>query len=500
MNIKNFLYKSINFIFTLAILITLFGVIRHPYFNIANLKGASLVLGLALVCFIVCIIISSNVRNYFLFFLKQIKDYIRKNIKVITILIVAITILLQFILVSTISAPIGWDVKVIFLGVTKNQPMDAYLSRYPNNAFFFFVMLGITKIANIFVDGIGNTWLFWQLCSTVFIDLGFFFLYTATKRLFSHMIAYLVFYLSILSLALSPLIIVPYTDIGAFTIVSFSMFLYSFINTKKQNSLLFSMMLGICCAILYLIKPSAIIFIIAWSIVKFIDCLQKKIQPINLAKVLNILIAFIFMFGTISSFSIYRSTQTTIEFNKNEQYPMTHWMMMGLKGNGGYNLSDSNATSSQKKYQDKKDYNIKVIKKRLKDYGPIGYTKFLLNKQYYNTAAGDFDWKDYGPRPMELDRDSNRSRFKIFLQDNYFQVGKWTSFMKLYMQIMWLITIIGMFITGCSFNMKKIDEKELIIKLTIIGAMMFLLLFEGGRSRYLIQFLPFFYLLSAIGW
>lgn len=29
---------------------------------------------------------------------------------------------------------------------------------------------------------------------------------------------------------------------------------------------------------------------------------------------------------------------------------------------------------------------------------------------------------------------------------------------------------------------------------------MFLLLFEGGRSRYLIQFLPFFYLLSAIGW
>ena len=72
--------------------------------------------------------------------------------------------------------------------------------------------------------------------------------------------------------------------------------------------------------------------------------------------------------------------------------------------------------------------------------------------------------------------------------------------MKLYMQIMWLITLIGMFITGCSFNMKKIDEKELIIKLTIIGAMMFLLLFEGGRSRYLIQFLPFFYLLSAIGW
>ena len=39
----------------------------------------------------------------------------------------------------------------------------------------------------------------------------------------------------------------------------------------------------------------------------------------------------------------------------------------------------------------------------------------------------------------------------------------------------------------------------LIIKLTIIGALLYLLLFEGGRSRYLIQYLPFFYLLSANG-
>ncbi|MDU3280432.1 MAG: hypothetical protein E7E91_13645, partial [Staphylococcus aureus] len=66
--------------------------------------------------------------------------------------------------------------------------------------------------------------------------------------------------------------------------------------------------------------------------------------------------------------------------------------------------------------------------------------------------------------------------------------------------ILWIFTLFGMYLTTVSFDKKQISYREIIIKLTIIGAMMFLLLFEGGRSRYLIQFLPFFYLLSAIGW
>lgn len=38
----------------------------------------------------------------------------------------------------------------------------------------------------------------------------------------------------------------------------------------------------------------------------------------------------------------------------------------------------------------------------------------------------------------------------------------------------------------------------MILKLSIIGSLMYLLLFEGGRSRYLIQFLPQIILLSGI--
>lgn len=38
-----------------------------------------------------------------------------------------------------------------------------------------------------------------------------------------------------------------------------------------------------------------------------------------------------------------------------------------------------------------------------------------------------------------------------------------------------------------------------LLKYTVIGFFVFLLLFEGGRSRYIIQFLPFLLILSSIG-
>ena len=44
------------------------------------------------------------------------------------------------------------------------------------------------------------------------------------------------------------------------------------------------------------------------------------------------------------------------------EYPYTHWVMMGLKGRGGYNKADSVFTSNIDGKENKKEENIKVIK------------------------------------------------------------------------------------------------------------------------------------------
>ncbi|EGO5144940.1 hypothetical protein H4N16_000604, partial [Enterococcus faecalis] len=218
-------------------------------------------------------------------------------------------------------------------------------------------------------------------------------------------------------------------------------------------------------------------------------------------KYVNILSVCLFVIGMVSSvttFTIYKNQQTVIQYDKEKQFPMTHWMMMGLTGSGGYNSQDVSTMSKLKTTKERKEYAGKTIKKRLQDYGVGGYLKFIIKKHFNNTDRGDFGWGSDGtPQKPE---NKSKSKFQSFFRDFYYQQGKRTRTLRFYMQILWIFTLFGMYLTTVSFDKKQISYRELIIKLTIIGAMMFLLLFEGGRSRYLIQFLPFFYLLSAIGW
>ena len=48
--------------------------------------------------------------------------------------------------------------------------------------------------------------------------------------------------------------------------------------------------------------------------------------------------------------------------------------------------------------------------------------------------------------------------------------------------------------------MMENNEIMIFIKLGIVGFSLFLLIFEGGRSRYLIQFLPLMFMGAAAGW
>ena len=67
------------------------------------------------------------------------------------------------------------------------------------------------------------------------------------------------------------------------------------------------------------------------------------------------------------------------------QMPYTHWLMMGLTGDGGFNLDDVKYTQSFPNIDEKKAANIEVIKQRLSDYGFIGTIKHMTNKSVHNT-------------------------------------------------------------------------------------------------------------------
>lgn len=172
--------------------------------------------------------------------------------------------------------------------------------------------------------------------------------------------------------------------------------------------------------------------------------------------------------------------------------------MMGAQGRGDYNLKDvlSNINDPDKENLPQK--NINKYLRRVKKMGIWGYPKFLINKFYWTNHDGSFGWGiEGGPdfinqniRPYSLD-------FGGFLRRFYWPLGdlSWTFYT--WAQLNWIIATILLVL-----SFKAIDYLLSLIKnwfyLTIFGNNIFLLLFESGRSRFLIQFLPILTIAIAV--
>lgn len=499
---KKTLFSLLNYVFLLSILYTLYGALRSSLLDISTINDKIWILLLFLV-FIICIALySENTRLYTLKKISMCLDFFKKNIALITRLLFFLTLILQVILLYYIHVPIGWDVDGIHASVSeliKNSPdsiASIYLSKNPNNSLFFFLMYFVSQIGNFFHHSLGYSWMYWQLVNTIFMDIGFIFIFLAAKNLFNKQIAYLSFYLAFIPLALSPWILVIYTDTIMLPVIGFIFWLYSL--AQKNNNLALIVILGTSIAIAYLLKPSSIVFLVAYILIKLL-ILMTTSKKIELKKLILIILLFCLpLAGTVKLFHLFEDHQKLIVLDKDQAKPWQHFVMMGLTGSGGFSEEDTQAILSIPTKEEKINYANAKIVERLKNYGFTGYTKFLMKKHANNTDRGDFGWgRDGGPQVYVQSTDP----IQTFLRDTYYQQGEKVKTVRFFMHLMWIITLVGLlFITRKKYKDDDFDALLAIFKLTILGAFLYLLLFEGGRSRYLIQYLPIIYMLSANGY
>lgn len=266
-------------------------------------------------------------------------DFFKKNIALITRSLFFLTLILQVILLYYIHVPIGWDVDGIHASVSeliKNSPdsiASIYLSKNPNNSLFFFLMYFISQIGNFFHHSLGYSWMYWQLVNTIFMDIGFIFIFLAAKNLFNKQIAYFSFYLAFIPLALSPWILVIYTDTIMLPVIGFIFWLYSL--AQKNNNLTLIVILGTSIAIAYLLKPSSIVFLVAYILINLL-ILMTTPKKITLKKLILIILLFCLpLAGTVKLFHLFEDHQKLIVLDKNQAKPWQHFVMMGLTGSGG---------------------------------------------------------------------------------------------------------------------------------------------------------------------
>ncbi|MCD5003728.1 glycosyltransferase family 39 protein [Enterococcus saccharolyticus] len=490
---SNFFYDLIDYLYFIIIILMIFGAVRSKNFNVENLSNSFWGIVLVILIGILIFNFKPSFKKWGQEWFKAFNNLFIDRIGRISLSLFVLAILLQIVILLNVSMPIGWDVGTLYRGVNtfpnSNPWISVYLSENPNNSLFFFLMYGYKMVLGFFK--IDSTWLTWQLLNIVLLDLGIVLIFKATYRIFGKTIAYVATYLTSMSLMFSPWILVPYTDIIIIPVIALIMFLYSKIKVDSIN-LKELILLGFFITVSYLLKPSSVVFLIAWFLISLIRVGMKETANLK-QNTIKILICISVILLTFFGFNFFKSHQKAISYDDNKAKPWTHFVMMGLNGDGGYSREDSEKTKSLGTQEEKKDYTIKIIKERLNQFGLLGYTKFLVYKFFKFSSDGDFGWGYDGQQQQFSTKSKNK--LQTMLRDFYSQDGKRTHNIRFYMQIIWMITLIGML-----FAFRYNDYRDVLFKLTILGVVAYLLLFEAGRSRYLIQYIPFFFILSAFGW
>ena len=348
---------------------------------------------------------------------------------------------------------------------------NVYYSVYPNNRFLLIILYGLQKIIPI-----SNQILF-SLLSTICISVMSLFTYKTVNKVLDLNKGLLSLFICVLSPIFYLYVSYYYTDVLMLPFAS--ILIYLIVKTKDEKNLksnvLYGLLIGIIAIIGYKIRAVAIFILVAYFVylifTKKILIVLKKFAPIIIGAILTIT-----CIGTIEN-------KFFTNVNVDKEFPMTHWIMMGVneKSDGYYSQDDYNLSSSASNVSERTDLNIKEIKNRLSDLGPFGTVKLLVVKLVSVWGKGDYSYQKY----LELVNDFNPS-YSYLLEDKNIVINYLLQFSKIVVMFMAIISLINIYKSG----------KKSIIAISLFGAVFFYLVWEVC-PRYGLSFLPWLILIGT---
>ena len=507
-NNKLYLKKFVN----ISIKILILALLGFAFFNIFFLnynilhsyKRIKLVV--YAIIYIICMLAVYKLKSKI-----QIKEKTKKILKVVA---VSIVLLLQLMFGVLISRNIGWDCGVVFEAAEdiSNGSFTSqwYFSRYSNNIFLLMILEILFRIAKIF--SYNNYLIVAIIFNILMVDFAIIYISKVCRKIIEEKYSCINTFITLSLLFFSPYIGVVYSDTLSllFPIAIYYYYLCYKENSNKKNIIL----MALCTIVGFLVKPTNIIVLIAiviMEIVEFINSLlnsneKKKLIKNLMSKLLKFMFIYIIVVALVYGiFLVYKNVRLGKYISKQEyeenSFPFTHFLMMGMKPvdyegkyYGQYNDDDVNATASQVGIEAKKEYNLNQVKLRLSNMGVKGYLSYLVGKYAHIISDGTFFYGCEGSFYTSEPYYSN-SVAKVIQKFVYIDKEYYYDITKYIMQAIWGVILLTIVI-GSILKFNKENLNINIMELSIIGIIMFILLFES-RSRYLMNYLPIFIVLST---
>lgn len=399
-----------------------------------------------------------------------------------------LALLWQIAFLLAVHPAFGFDVSALHNAVIDptERELIGYFSSNTNNLFLLLIM---HKLSQIFGT---HSWFSFASCSVLltfcssWLNLLSVWIYDRTKLP-------AILYIQALWLFVFPMSVVAYSDIWVLPLVSLVILCYilTFHSSLKGGRLFFAALLGVTVAPLYFIKPSAVIPLIAMVISELLFSIAKRPAHLKLFLVcLSLSVLGADLSCTYTDHAL--KSQTYIEIYPDKTIPPIHFISMGMTGTGGYDPKQALKMATLPDRQARVAYSEQIIKQELHNKGFFGYLRFLFFKQQRNTSDGTFSWLLEGHFIKGLAATKTPHGF---FQQFVYPKGRYLADFRYLAQSFWLFLLL---IITLGRNFKTPTPLVIMLKLAILGGFIYLLIFEGGRSRYLIQFLPLFFLLGSL--
>lgn len=363
--------------------------------------------------------------------------------------------------------------------VTATPEHETYFSQFPNNWALLILLSDYYKLiyalkGDISVFDAG-------LLNTAFIQIGLFFLYRCMRLIFkdNRKTALGIF----LMLGYAPLYTYSaycYTDSMSMPFVTAAVYLV--IKAKKAENVKaffgLATAASLVIAVGYSIKGSLAVLLVA-SVIYFAANLPlKKWLPIA-----GIMAAILVFFSSIvQGYALNNGISSEKQLDA-YQFPSVHWVMMGLKDEGGFDVDEHNFTKFQPDFETRKIKAKEVIKERLHNMSASDMGSHLMKKLGFTWGDGTYYINHHLAKAKKGSLKTLISKGKKAL---------------LYFQSYHLMILIAMALSLISGAFKGKSDSMAYVSLAVFGLTLFLLIWET-RSRYLFNFIPPMLIMAANG-
>lgn len=355
-----------------------------------------------------------------------------------------------------------------------------YFAKYVNQVPLTILLYYVYRLG-MFLH-VGNLKLFAVVINSLFMAITAFFTYLSGKKLGGSNLALI----SLLFFIINPIFYMYasyfYTDTLCMPFAAISIYLFLSSKDKEKFKGIITLLLsGFLLAIGFKVRVVVAILLIGIILTLWLN--SEKMKTIFKT---SLCLVGGFVIGIISYNLI--ALNFTIPKDDTLEFPIYHWVMMGLndKKTGRYSDTDHTYTKSQPNKEAKKDADIKKIKERLHDLGVFGYLGLTARKININWSNGAYRY---------LDKMANIDNFS----SGYEYVGGNNLIFTLYaLQICkGLILVVFTYLVFLELTSKN-NKKTRFIMVSLFGAFLFYVIWEV-QARYSLSFLPWMMLLFPFG-